>query len=581
MTKAMTKIKINSWSSTVPILYLLILLIGCSNENEKEETGKKTVKITSPDFNYTLNDPKVYVPNAGKTYAINVGTVGAATWSASIESGSEMVAVTPTGEQNGEGTITIDVKNNPNKTERIGVVVIKNNANSHVLKISFIQMNGTPLVIPAKTQGQTKEDFNNRNSKYNIYHMVERPNVAIFWDKALGSNPKVAQRPFDPEEAANAAQVCYDFLIDNLGFANRTTSLTNRSKILIFVENLDGTSATGGGADRIGMLNVKPASLKDGYNIFYHEMCHSFEFISNWDNPLYTDGTPFLMGGNISEMTSQWALFEKYPDWMTREGYHIKMYLSQTYLAFTHPDNQYRSPYVLAYWEQKHGDKKIVSKVWKEAIPADNSDVVKAYQRLSNINQEQFNDEMFDAARCFITWDWTKENVKAICQPYANKHLCKLKRLGVAYYQIAKDHCPQNYGYNGIKLQVPSSPNSKISLLLNETISKSSFTLLNWEKREWRYGFIAMKKDGTRVYGEMGRTVLQNGTAKGTLDFTVPENTEHLWLVVIATPTLHWKYDNTKLNQWPYDFKLTGTDVVDSSVKFNIGNDQYSYITIE
>lgn len=558
---------------------LFAVTVGCTSEEEKKN-GKQAFKIASSDFNCDQSNLKVYVPNAGKTYSMTVSTVGAVTWSADVESGNEIIEITPSREQSDNGTITVKVKANPNKTERKAVVAIKNSANNQTLTISFIQMNGTPLVIPAKTQGQTKEDFNNRNSKYNIYHMIERPNVAIFWDKALGTNPKVAQRPFDPEETADAAQVCYDFLIDNAGFANRTTSLTNSSKILVFVENLDGTSATGGGHDKIGMLNVKPASLKGGYNIFYHEMCHCFQFISNWDNPLYTHGKPFLMGGNISEMTSQWALFTKYYDFMTQEN-HLKTFLNQTYLAFTHPDNQYRSPYVLEYWEQKHKNKKIVSRIWKEAIPADNSDVVKAYQRLNQIDQEQFNNEMFDAARRFITWDWVKESAKTACQPYTNKHLCKLKRLGTAYYQIAQDHCPQNYGYNGIKLQVPAGATRKISLLLNETISKSSFTLLNWEKREWRYGFVAMKTDGTRVYGEMGKTTIQNETAKGVLDFIVPENTAHLWLVVIATPTSHRKYDHAKLNQWPYDFKLTGTDVVDPILTFHIGNTAYSYITIE
>jgi hypothetical protein len=54
------------------------------------------------------------------------------------------------------------------------------------------------------------------------------------------------------------------------------------------------------------------------------------------------------------------------------------------------------------------------------------------------------------------------------------------------------------------------------------------------EKAGWRYGFLASREDGSRVYG---------GTfskSPGSAEFTVPANTKFLWLVVMGAPTEHW-----------------------------------------
>jgi len=53
----------------------------------------------------------------------------------------------------------------------------------------------------------------------------------------------------------------------------------------------------------------------------------------------------------------------------------------------------------------------------------------------------------------------------------------------------------------------------------------------------------------------------------GKAVFRVPENTEHLWLVVMGAPTEHWpvatrrrgQTEPAEEEQWPYRFKLQGT----------------------
>jgi len=81
-------------------------------------------------------------------------------------------------------------------------------------------------------------------------------------------------------------------------------------------------------------------------------------------------------------------------------------------------------------------------------------------------------------------------------------------------------------------------------------------------KAGWRYGFVAHKKNGKRVYGE----VYKNTT--GSASFKVPKNTEYLWLVVSGAPTEHWPVAMGRRNrtqptereeQWPYEIKISGT----------------------
>jgi hypothetical protein len=137
-------------------------------------------------------------------------------------------------------------------------------------------------------------------------------------------------------------------------------------------------------------------------------------------------------------------------------------------------------------------------------------------------------------------------------------------------------------------------------------VGAEGFHTVQPEKAGWRYGFLASREDGSRVYGDTF------SKSPGTAEFTVPANTKFLWLVVSGAPTEHWIHvgrrgfgggrggrggaatnasttTNTFSNdirggsvtnanaspggalsnaneQWPYSFKLTGTSPDDSIV---------------
>lgn len=50
------------------------------------------------------------------------------------------------------------------------------------------------------------------------------------------------------------------------------------------------------------------------------------------------------------------------------------------------------------------------------------------YMRITKTSQDLFNEEIYDAATRFVTWDLPR--IKSVCSSYANEHRCKLKKWG-------------------------------------------------------------------------------------------------------------------------------------------------------
>jgi hypothetical protein len=221
-------------------------------------------------------------------------------------------------------------------------------------------------------------------------------------------------------------------------------------------------------------------------------------------------------------------LWQVYPEWMTFEKYHLDAFMRATHLAFLHPDNQYHSCYPIEYWSNKRGVE-FFGRMWREVERGE--DPVMTYKRLTSMSQEQFNDEMFDACRRFVTWDLPR--IEAVAAQYANQHTTALAAADDGWYQIAAEKCPQNYGYNAIKLKVPAA-DTKVSLDFKGLVGAEGFASVRPENAGWRYGFVASQEDGSRVYSDTF------SESEGTAEFAAPANTKFLWLVVMGAPTDHW-----------------------------------------
>lgn len=418
------------------------------------------------------------------------------------------------------------------------------------------------LYLPAKAFNvPDNNDYDNAESEFCFHRMVQGDNVAIFWNKEYGDDPMAnpdERRRFDVRKMLTECERFYDYYVNEMEFVEKGSSLSDRYKLVVYVFGGESGTAFGGGADdKIGALWTPAVRVNRApYGVLAHEMVHSFQHLMRLD----TGKGP---RGAINEMAAQYLLWQVYPEWMTFENYHLVDFMKKTHYAFLHPTNMYHSPYVLEYWASRHG-KTFFGELCRSTGP--DEDPVMTYKRLNSLSQEQFNDEMFDAARRFVTWDM--ERIEKVARPYANQHQCRLNDIGDGWYRIDPSRCPQNYGYNGIRLKVPAA-GTRVALEFKGTAGAEGFNAVKVDKAGWRYGFLAYLKDGSRVYGDVGRE------ADGTTEFEVPEHTEYLWLVVMGAPQEHWpvasgrrgQSGNNTEEQWPYQVKLTGTTLDDSVIK--------------
>jgi hypothetical protein len=76
------------------------------------------------------------------------------------------------------------------------------------------------------------------------------------------------------------------------------------------------------------------------------------------------------------------------------------------------------------------------------------------------------------------------------------------------------------------------------------------------------YGFVGLKTDGTRVYGDMNLVTLDN---EGTATFTLTDKLRYLWVVVQGAPIKYfqcpWDDKEGTDHQLPYQIKVEGATI--------------------
>ncbi|WP_321343637.1 DUF6055 domain-containing protein [uncultured Draconibacterium sp.] len=406
---------------------------------------------------------------------------------------------------------------------------------------------------------QQGNDYQNSASQFNVYRMKETQNLVAFWEAGFGDSPSTvadSKYRFQLDDLMEESEKMYEFYRDTLKFVEKGSSLTDKYRMNFYVYYSDAGTVYGGGADnKIGAMWLTPGRIQTKpYGAMAHEMGHAFQYMVACDGHWGYSSAP--AGSNIQsifEMTSQYMLFQYYPTWMQFESYHVDNYLLNTHKTFLHEDIMYDNPFVLEYWSDKHG-RDFVGKLWNEAI--DGEDPVMTYKRITGINQSAFNDEMVDAAMKFITWDM--DRIREHAKDFANKYISELNLIGNGWYRIASSKCPQNYGFNAIRLKVPAT-GKEVGLHFRGLTGAEGYHAVNVDKAGWRYAFLAEKSNGEKVYGDIYSGVT------GEVTFSVPDNTTNLWLVVSGAPAEHWEHicDNDSSNdeQWPYEIKLSNTEL--------------------
>lgn len=414
---------------------------------------------------------------------------------------------------------------------------------------------GKSIYIPKDLQGM---DLQSPESKWNYHCMAYTDNFVVFWEKGFGndlSNPPQLEghsMKVDLPNLMKKLESFYRYYREALQFT-KSGSKCDKYRMMVMINySLDGTAYGGDYDSEIGALWIAPNRVQDEkLNCIAHELGHSFQ------SQISCDGEGEAWGGcGFFEMTSQWMLWQVNPEWIADEEYHWTAFNKLTHKAYLHLENIYHSPYVLEYWSVKQG-LPFIAELYRQGKRGE--DPVITYKRLTGQTQEQFCDEMFDACSHFINWDFKR--VWKETRPYANRYTTHLEAaVQQGWYRVAKDNCPENYGFNAIPLSVPQ-PGNTVNVDFYGEAGIEGYAAVNTNKAGWRYGFVAVTQDGKSIYSEMKRD------ATGSLSYTISKDTPppaHLWLVVMGAPTEHWINPGAeeKDAQWPYRIKVTGSELL-------------------
>lgn len=434
-------------------------------------------------------------------------------------------------------------------------------------------------------------DMLRADSKWSFVRSRQSTHFIVFWETGFGSDPNASTVPealrVDIDDLLAKAEKFYELNINTLKFASVGEGKSNLDKYKMEIYLLYQTEwvATGGGYDDvIGALWINPGTCKPVGSTIAHEIGHSFQYQVYADLLAtgtcandFTRGFRYGYGGNggngFWEQTAQWQSYQSYP-MEAFESYNFGVYTENSHRHIGHEWQRYASYFIHYYWADKHGID-FIAKLWREAVSPE--DPMQAYIRLKGLTIDQFNVEMYDAATRFVTWDI--DAIRSNGNNYIGKQTYKFYGLTDGTYQVAYSHCPGSTGYNAIPLNVPAA-GTVVSTVFTGlqpgsalaagdpgicTVDGKETTVTKYNsgalvRAGWRYGYVALLKNGQRIYTEMNRKM------KEDVQFTVPENCEKLWFVVLGAPTTYashaWDENEANDDQWPYTVKFTNTDLL-------------------
>lgn len=428
------------------------------------------------------------------------------------------------------------------------------------------------------------------SSKWCWQRSAESEHFIVFWEKGFGddpNSPRVAlNMRVDIDDLLKKAERFYSINAEQLGFE------PVGYKIQIYLLYQTEWLATGAGYDnKAGALWVNPSTCHPVGSTIAHEIGHTFQYMiycnqiasgmeDNYQSG-FRYGYPESNGGNgFWEQTAQWQSLVAYPNEIFT-GYHMDTWFNNYNRAFEHEWIRYQSYWLFFYLTDKHGND-TVSRIWKESRYPE--DALSCYTRLYLDGDVQaLYDVLYDYASKMATFDI--DVVRDYAEDWRERYRTVLYDTEDGYRQAAYSSCPGVTGFNVIRLDIPGNipgAGKKISVdfaglgdgaPLNaadegsymkeeKVVGKTDTYNKTGVAPSWRFGFVALLDDGSRVYGDMNRADM--GSAAHA-DFDVPENAVEVYMVVLGAAEKYvvHPWDENDLNdaQAPYKVRITGSDI--------------------
>lgn len=438
------------------------------------------------------------------------------------------------------------------------------------------------------------------DARWSWWRMKQSEHFFVFWEPGFGDNPNAASVPealrVDIDDLLEKAEQFYTTNVEKLGMATtgQGQSVLDKYKMQIYLLYQTEWLATGSGYDdMIGALWVNPSTCKPVGSTIGHEIGHSFqyqvaadklftgeaEYIENDIVPVgfrYGFGEYGSGGCAYWEQCAQWQSFQDYPQEAFTQDANVQVWLQNHHRHFNHEWMRYAS-YWFPYWfTQKHG-LSTYARIWRESKYPE--DPLETYMRLyCNGDLDALYANLYDYAVHCADYDFD-----AVHQYKTEAALGYSTRMyqNDGWYQVAYSNCPGTTGFNLIALNIPeggttvsaqleglapgsalapSDPGTIQDADGNAVAKTSTYNQQSNTAQDYRYGFVAVTKDGKSHYGEM------KSGKNGSISYSVPANTDRLYLCVMAAPGKYnrnaWDDDESNDEQWPYRVKFANTNLL-------------------
>ncbi len=503
----------------------------------------------------------------------------------------------------GKINLKMFVRANTSDYQRDAVVTIA--CGSDVAKIEISQQGSSLKIMEAsevidfekyyKPAEFAKMDMLRSDSKWSWFRSKQSSHFVVFWETGFGDNPNSEEVPanlrVDIDDLLIKAEQYYKTNIEKLKFAELGSGKSNldKYKMQIYIIYQTEWLATGSGYDDvIGALWVNPSTCQPVGSTIAHEIGHSFQYQVYCDKILqgatndfkhgFRYGYEGSNGGNgFWEQCAQWQSYQDYPEQIFA-NYHFNVWIANCHRAFGHEWMRYASYWLQYYWADKHG-LDMLGEIWRNSYSPE--DPINTYMRLyCNNNLNDLYTELYDYAVKMTTFDIN--GIREYSEGYLGKYNTKLYSAPDNYYQVAYASCPGTTGFNIISLNIPEAgtivktsfkglapgtalhSNDPGQYMESEVVkgTTTSYNAISPGNTGWRYGYAALKNDGTREYSDMF------SSSEAEIEFTIPANVSKLYFVVMGAPTKYvaHPWDEKELNdeQWPYKVKFENTDLLGS-----------------
>jgi hypothetical protein len=432
-------------------------------------------------------------------------------------------------------------------------------------------------------------DINDSTSQWCYQRSIQGKDIIIFWEKGYGTNdPNSSAVPsayrVDVKDMLAKLEGFYDLNINTLKFATvgQNVSYLDKYKMVILLYYTTDWMAYGSGFDyTIGGMWVSPSTCHPVGSTIAHEIGHSFQYQVYCDymlnHPSYNSDTKDVAfqynigsGNGYWETTAQWQAMQAYPDENFTSYNYTGVFRDST---FFHPYNEHQryANYFINEWFTYKRGIETVSRLWHECIkPEDPSQTYMRlfygdYKTMSNINA--YSDELYDMAAHWVTWDIP--TLRTLGANHIGDITTKLSKAGSdnngkTIWQVDSANCPQEHGFNHIELNVPEGGGT-ITARFKGVAGSAGYNKTDYVNSGWKFGFVALLKDGQRVYSTVNTATFR--APSDTVTFDVPSNTSRLWMVVLAAPSRYYRqhlWDENMSNdeQWPYQVSFDNTNLL-------------------